>query len=42
MTPTDNEILAFINHRKIKTIDKVGAKLKEAVIEILINKQKER
>lgn len=39
--PTDAEILAFINKPSINRISLVGQKLKEAVIEILINKQKE-
>ena len=39
--PTDKEILSFINKPSINRISLVGQKLKEAVIEILINKQKE-
>jgi hypothetical protein len=39
---TDNEILAFINKPSINRISLVGAKLKEVVIEILTDKNKNK
>jgi hypothetical protein len=40
MTPTDDEILNFINNSSFKTIDDVSPILKQTIIEILKNKQK--
>lgn len=40
MTPTDNEILAFIDNKSFKSIDDVSPKLKQVITEILIDKQK--
>jgi hypothetical protein len=41
MTPTDNEILNFINKKSINRISLVSPILKQTIIEILINKENE-